>query len=224
MPDNISFSTNGTHISLGFNVARFFTKKMILGVCFDLKFFSGLKKQNFKTEFTTDFNSNFNYNYSNENDSLHGFALKSIINENDKTYAYSNRFQNIGIEFSPFPNKYGGIVLQIKSGFREYRTAASGYNLSDTDNRNTYLLMRKCLSFNLLFNPYLFFTTKRNNFINPKPKDFFKYILVSLYCEKLNLDDATYGGVAIQKLVNQNFIDKYSSKYNFGVKLGFGLY
>ena len=224
MPNNNSFRTNGTHLNLGINIARFFTKKIILGVCLDFKILGSLSKQHFSSEFKNDFNLNFKQSYDNENDSLHGFALKSIINQNDKTCANSNKFENIGIEFSPFPHKYGGVVIQVKSGFREFRTSAYGYNLSTTDDGNIYLVMHKCLSFNLMFNPYLFFNKKNVDFINTKPKDFFKFIIVSLYFEKLNLNNAAFGGVPLEKIVNQDFINKYSNIYNFGFKVGFGLY
>ena len=93
------------HLNLGFNIARFFSKKFILGVSTDFKIFPGYTKQYFSNQFIQDFNSNYIQIYDNELDSARAEVLYKTVNKIDNYRIKGNIILDFGFSFSPFPQK-----------------------------------------------------------------------------------------------------------------------
>ncbi|MGZ4033503.1 MAG: hypothetical protein ACXVP4_01455 [Bacteroidia bacterium] len=225
-PQSKTFTIGGMHLNVGLNLARFFTKKFIFGICYDLKEFDGFTKQHFSQQFVNDFNYNFIPTYSNAKDSAIAYTLKGGINKESGFGTIGNTFENIGISFSPFPQKYGGILIQIKKGNRvfPYWGIYTNKLLSKDDGSNIYLQLNNCYSFEVCFKPYKFFNSKRTELNNLKGKDFYKFIVVSLYYERITLKNATFDDKPLSEIVNKDFITKYNTDDHFGIKIGFGIY
>jgi hypothetical protein len=137
-----------------------------------------------------------------------------------------NNFSNIGIEFSPFPNKYGGILLQIKKGFRDFPiNGLKGNNYtSNKDLEQLPFTLKDNYAIQLSVKPYRLFNSTIIDVLHMKIKDVYKFIIISFYYERLNIRNANFDGLALNQIVKQPFIDKYSKIDNFGIKLGLGLY
>jgi hypothetical protein len=225
VPQSNTFTTGGAHWNVGLNIARFFTKKIILGVCYDLKEFDGFTQQHFSKSFVNDFNANFIPSYSNGMDSLRAYTLKNVVNGYSGYGINGNTFENIGISFSPFPQKYGGILIQIKRGNRVMPVwGPKTDKLSVTEDDYAFLTLGHCYSVDVCFTPYKFFTTKRIKLFDQRVKDFYKFFVVSLYYERLTLQYADFNGVALNKIVSDQFVSKYSNDNHFGIKVGVALY
>ena len=221
-----TFKTGGMSFKMGLNLARLFTKKIILGVCADFKSIDGFTKQCFSNNFISDFNSNFIDAYNSKSDSAKAYIVSNSINDIGNNKLKGNNFSNFGIEFSPFPNKYGGILLQVKKGFREYRIFGLKGNkyLSDNSIGDMPISLKGIYSIQLSFKPYCFFHSEMTDVLHMKVKDIYKFIIISFYYEQLNFRNANFDGLPLNQIVKQPFIDKYDKINNFGIKLGLGLY
>jgi hypothetical protein len=226
IPRSNTFTTNGTSFKIGLNLVRFFSKKFIFGVCFDFKYINGFSKQNFSRDFVNDFNSNFNSTYNSETDSAKAYIVYNSINGNSKYVMKGNNFTNIGIEFSPFPNKFGGILLQVKMGFRDYLINGVKGNefVSNKDLDRLPFALKDNYSLQLSFKPYRFFNSKIIDVLHMKFKDLYKFIVISFYYEKLNIKNSNFDGMRLDQMVNQSFINKYGNANSYGVKLGLAIY
>ncbi len=220
------FRRGGLNFNFGLNLARFFSKKIILGVCLDTRFiFAGQTRQNFSQQFVSDFNCSQINSNPTLRDTVRSQVLYDAINSNGVTIK-GNHPLYFGISFSPFPQKYGGILIEFKRGGSSYLFFGN-YNaklLSDHDeNEAAMLLTYNNLAIDITFTPYKFFSSKRVGFDNSKVKDFYKFIVISLCCEKFSLKNAKFSGQPLSAMVSQDFISKYSDKYYFGIKLGIGI-
>ena len=231
-PQNNSLRSEGTHVNLILNVARFFTRKFILGFCFDIKGFGGFTKQNFSQKFIGDFNQNYISNYNSSTDSAMANTLKGAINSESGFGNRGNYRIQYGIAISPFPQKYGGLLLLLKAGtnaYSLYGTYTKKLFYNDAGNYMSFNL-NQSYSIELTFKPYKFFNSEGVSWSNEKLKHIYRYIVLSLYFERLSLKGATLGGTSygrempISQMVNQNFISKYNNIYNFGFEVGFALY
>lgn len=227
-PKSISFASKGTHLTVGLNLARFFSKKIIFGVCYDLKQFKGFTKQHFSQNFIDDFNSNFIPTYANAKDSSRAYTLRDAINGTSGAKIVGNTFQNIGISFSPFPQKYGGFLLELKTGDRVFPIFGEYIKkyFTKDDGGYAFLQLNNAYSIELSFKPYKFFDSERM-YLSTKPpkfKDLLKVITIGFYYEKLTFNGATFNGVAIDQIQSANFIAKYDNITNWGIKIGVALY
>jgi hypothetical protein len=226
LPKSNAFRTGGMHINIGLNIARFFTRKFIFGISYDLKQFVGFTNQHFSQNFLSDFNSNFIPIYSNGKDSTIGYTLKDAINNKDMFGIQGNTFENFGISISIFPQKFGGFLIALKKGNRlfPFFGANNSKLLDEGDGGYLYLAIKNCYSMEVSFKPYRFFNYERIVLNNLKFKDLYKFIVVTLYCEQLTLQNSTFYRMPINHFVNQSFISKYSNIKNFGLKIGLALY
>jgi hypothetical protein len=241
-PKGNSFHTAGFHPTLGFNFARFFSRKFILGVCIDFKTFKGFTTQQFSNDFISNFNSNYISTYSNPVDSAKASLVKSAINDQNNSsghYIRGNYFYNLGIIFSPFPGKYGSFVFQYKIGNREYpvwglhgNTILTNSGSKGTDEWEPFEISAR--TYQISFKPYSFFGNTYSMPIAFRTDEYgkndgvfieiFKAFTITLYYEELNLRDATFYSTPIGNFVKQLFMDKYGTIKNYGIKIGFGLY
>jgi hypothetical protein len=234
----LGFRTSGFSPTLGINIARFFSSNFILGVCVESKLLPSFTQQHFSKEFVNDFNANFKESYTSEIDSLHGNALKGgINNQKDPYYFRGNWNGNLGVIFSPFPNKYGGFKLQLKYGGRNYfinglNTNAVLKNRIADKSDSEPLGVFTAQSIELSCKPYTFFkesylklnankgeATRKHTFI----ENMYKTITISFYYEQIQLKKVEFFGKPFDFYVNQNFINKYAVMRNFGFKIGFSI-
>lgn len=223
------FRRGGTSANIGFNLARLFTRKFILGFCIDTKvFIPSFIKHKANSDFITDFNNEFVATYDNDNDSLRASVLfDGINNQNNVSMKGSFPFY-YGFSFSPFPQKWGGFLLEIKKG-GNYIAFYGNYDgkllNKNGDNSALNLATNDILSIELSFKP--------NKFVRPNPeclpnlnkaKGFLDIIVISLYYERFNLKSATFGEEKLNTFVSEKFTEKYSNQNYFGIKLGIGIY
>jgi hypothetical protein len=227
VPKSANFKTGGTILNVGFNVARFFSKKIIVGVTADWKYFFGYTNQSFSNEFVTDFNSSFIDEQNSLTDSLRANILKDAINGVSGHGFNGNQFGNIGIAFSLFPRKYGGIMLQIKKGWISYPIngdeGKEELGKENDQNLPTFSLKNN-IFVDLTFKPYRFFNSERVNVEIFKWKDLFKKIAITLYYERISLEKSDYDGLRLENIVGDDFVSKYGAQQNFGIKIGLALY
>ena len=226
---NKPFRRGGASFNIGINLARFFTKSIILGLSIETRFvFEGFTKQYFSTEFVKDFNDNYISQYSNYKDSLRASILNEGINSSNGTFIRGSFPGYYGITFSPFPNKWGGILLEVKKGspvfsfFGKYDGTVLDPN---KDNAPVDLILADNLSVDLSFRPYKFSRSRiRNPFDCEKVIDYFNFLIVTLYYERFSLVGAKFNYQDLNTMVNQKFITKYSNQNYFGVKVGLCIY
>lgn len=219
------FRSGGMHLSVGLNIARFFSKKIILGICYDFKVFPGYTKQYFTSNFVNDYNANYISTYNNNLDSIRSNILFKTINSSNNYRIRGSALYNFGIAFSPFPQKFGGILLQLtKSGCYYPFYGSYPTEKLTKDNEPINLKLANNYSVELSFKPYNFINSKRINVLDHKIKELYKFIVISFYYQHFTLDGATFNNVSLSKFVNQPFIDRYSNQNYFGIKLGLGLY
>lgn len=222
-PPRYPFRRGGFSYEVGLNLARFFSKKFILGITYESKVFAGgFTKQHFSREFVNDFNNNFITEYSNSNDSLRASIFYNGINGVNNNYVVVAFPEYFGISFSPFPQKWGGFMLTVKKGGTSYFFNGN-YDAKSLDpnkeNSILYLQTFKNIAFDLSFKPYKFFT---NENVTPFNSDKFNYwglLLVSLCCDRFSFASSEFNYQSINTFVRKDFITKYSNKYYFGIKL-----
>ncbi len=220
-----AFRTGGTQLSLGLNLLRLITDKAVLGIFVDFKLFHGGTQQFIPKDFSDEFNKNFIPTYSNSDDSLSAYILKKAINRDEMNFG-GNLFSNVGIMFSPFPNKFGGFMFTVKQGSRRYLVWHTGLTDEHGDGIEPTLHFPKNYSFELSFKPYAFF---KNSFFDIFKLDedfsnFFKPITITAYYERLNFKQARFYGTDVSQIVNPTFFNKYSIIESYGFKIGYAFY
>lgn len=216
------FKSGGGQLSINLNLAKFFTKKVLIGIYADIKIYTGSKQQNFSQSFINDFNNNFIINYSNDEDSTISHILKNAINKSDGAIMSGTDFLNYGIVVSPFPLKYGGMQLIISNGVRNFDFYGKNYIKEEKGSEN--LVLKNNYSIELSMKPYLFFRKGKLSKEVPQFYNLYKQITFSLYYERISLQGATVENLPLNNIVNENFISKYDNQKHFGFKVGLSLY
>jgi hypothetical protein len=133
-----------------------------------------------------------------------------------------------GFSFSPFPQQYGGFLLEVKYGGSSFIFYGdySAKQLSKYGEEEELLFnTRKNLSIELSFKPCKLFSRKILPLMYVKnAKDLLNFIVISFYYERFSMKGATFNNQPLSNFVAQNFIDKYSNRNYFGIKLGIGVY
>jgi hypothetical protein len=217
-----SFRSGGFHVNFGLNVARFFSRKIIIGICLDEKFLYGFTHQNLSSAFVNDFNSNFIGTYSNSTDSARAYTIRDGIYG---TKLINGCFLNsAGIMISIFPQKYGGFALQIKRGSRGFPVFGTLDNmyLQNGSQDQIMLTFKRTYVAELSFKPLAFF---RNCYLQSENKyKFLDFIVVSLYYERLNFKKAEFDTMKFTNMVNDPFFTKNGIDNRFGFNIGFAIY
>jgi len=220
-----TFRTGGMHPSIGINLARFFSNKFVLGVFADLKGLKGFTQQRLSPEFRNDFNNDFVTTYLSQADSARAYTVKDAVNGVPAHGFWGNYYGDYGLMFSPFPQKYGGVLISIKKGYRGYPTFGTYGNkyLNDGERENILLDFSGTYSFIITCKPSTFF--RKGGWIGDlEPNDLWQFITIGFYYEKLQLKNATFDGMPFDKMVNPGFISKYGVDNRFGITFGLALY
>jgi len=221
----IPFRNGGINTSIGFNLARFFNDKIIFGLCYNFKFLPGFTRQYFTSEFKSDFNNESINVYRNQQDSIKSDIFYRTINNINNYRSVGNSFHNIGITFSPFPQKYGAILLQLTKGFSIFPFYGNypTENLTKDNSPVEFVVYNK-YCFEISCKPYRFFNSRRDVLNDQKIRDWYKFIVLSFFYQKNDLRNSFFAGRKLENFVSNSFIDKYDNKGFFGFKIGFGLY
>lgn len=225
MPKSNVLRLGGMHYNFGLNISRFFSKKIILGISWNVKIIPWFTKQYFSQTFIDDFNYYFNASQPNRNDSIRADILYKAINGLNNYRFRGSAFDNLLISFSPFPQKYGGIMLQFGTS-SSYFPIYGKYPTEGLtkDNNAVDISLTKNYCFELNFKPYKFFSSGREELLGQTWKGFYKYLILSFYYQKFSLQNSTFNQQSLTRYVDQKFIDKYSHKNYVGFKIGYGLY
>lgn len=219
------FRTGGTSLDVGANLARFFSKKIILGVGLEYKYAQYRGAQSLTQELKDEFNANYTPNWTNRFDSIRSATLHGAINDIDSNYIQGTNYYAWSINFSPFPDRFGGILLQYKLGNSAFAMAGSSSAYYDGREKPRMTIKKvQDHTLELSFHPYKFFTNKRTSLRGMKINHFYKTFVVSFYGKKTSLNNATFGVDPLSKYVKQDFIDQYRDVYSFGVKVGVGIW
>jgi hypothetical protein len=130
----------------------------------------------------------------------------------------------MGIMISLFPQKYGGLMLMVKKGYRSYPIFFVNLESEFGEDDHPNLYLPENYSFELSCKPYSFF---KNSYINQtelKAKDILKSLTITAYYERLNFKKASFKGLPINQIVNSSFLNKYAIIENYGLKIGFSFY
>ncbi len=218
------FSSNGLHFTFGLNLARFFSKELLIGVFFDFKPINGFfYRQPRSSSFTDDFNKNFNSTYTSSQDSATAYLLQTRLNEGTM---HGGMFGNIGVMLSVFPNRYGGILIALKRGTETHRIGAVYGNkyIKNGEADNLYFDFRT-YSFEISFKPYSLF--HKDGYISFTTDDYqnpLKAFTISFFYSRINLKDAVINDLKWTSIVNEPFISKYGLTDRFGITLSMSIY
>jgi hypothetical protein len=220
-----SFHTCGFHPGFGVNLARFFSKKFVLGICADLDGFKGLfTQQHFPDGFVRDFNAGFVRHYSNPADSARAYAVRTAINRSPRYYFRGNYLGDLGVMISPFPQRYGGLMLVLKTGYRSYPifgTYGNGY-IADGEADDVTLDFGRTRSIELIVKP-LTLLRKQSMWDNGSLAGLY-FMTVSFYAEQLDLGRGNFDGMPFSEMVSPEFVSKYSGLTTYGFKIGITIY
>jgi hypothetical protein len=223
------FRTGGMQLSLGFNPMCFFTNKFILGFCFDFKGIKGFTGQNLGSPFQHEFKADFIDVYNDPSDSAKAHFVANTVSSNGFSGNYSG---NIGIAIAPFPQKYGGFLLIVKRGYRQYPIFGTYGNkyISGGTADNVTIDVKNVYSAELLMKPYTFFRRSSldfgNRYVSFRKGDLnpLQFITIGFVAERIDIRTATFDNMALNRMVNPAFMNKYGVCWRFGCKVGVSLY
>ena len=214
-------------------MARFFSKKIIVGAFIDLRPIHGPFFTQPSRKFAQDFNRDFIAAYQTPEDSATAYELKNrIMNRSFR----GGSFGAFGVMLALFPNSYGGILLSLKYGGCSYRLSnVYGNTLIQNGELDNLYFGFNYYQCEISFKPFAF---GRNSYIhlggnkkqNPDEEDehhdpeFMKSLTCSVFFEQMNLKKAEVNQVRWTEMANDHFISRYGSSFRFGVSVGFTLY
>lgn len=220
-----TLGARGTMANFGINLARFFSTKIILGVVADIKILPGVWPIKPSNSFTSDFNTNFLKTYDTQTDSANASVVKDAFNNNNQNIIGQNIF-NFGVAVSLFPQKYGGILLQVKygsTGFQIHGVNGNKY-INNGGNDKVGMYVSGNWIYEITFKPAAFFYNTYIFTDRETDDKFFNSFVLSFYYERLNLKSAEFNGTKLDKMVSNDFINKYGIDNRFGFKIGFAFY
>ncbi len=220
------FNMNGFYLSTGVNIARFFSKKFIAGVCIDLKPFKGLTRWEPASSFTSSFNASFAPDNSTAESAFSSSIFNDAINQNNGSYFQGNYFGNIGLQYSPFPQKYGGFLLEVKRGYASF--PVYGYSdaplIDNGDSDFAFYQVEKIYSASLYCKPFSFWGKDKLSSLQLTKEDWKKWIILGITYNRMNLSNDYLYGTSMEDVVNEAFWNTYRIQHYVTVSLGIGLY
>ncbi|MBA3665460.1 MAG: hypothetical protein H0W61_14790 [Bacteroidetes bacterium] len=220
-----TIGARGTMASFGLNLARFFSTKIIIAAVADIKLLPGIWPIKPSSNFTSEFNNSFIKTYDNQVDSANANIVQSAFNQQGRPIIGQNVF-TAGVALSLFPQKYGGVLLQVKyggMGFQIHGVYGNKY-VNNGANDKVGMGVTGNWIYEITFKPVAFF---ENTFINTTKNEegkFGKSFVLSFYYERLNFKSAEFNGTKVTQMVSSDFINKYRIDNRFGFKIGFAMY
>lgn len=208
--------SSGLQLGLGINLARFFTKKIVLGLYGEMSFAAPLSSNNQYHNLTSNINENVIYNQSNYVDSVKATLLTNAFNKDQFSGCYRSTY---GLAFSPFPDKYGEIILFVSKGKSIYPFYGQ-YDQPNAPNEGGYaqnIEIPTTFKATLMFKPLTLTKMKEKNFL----KD---HLQIGFYFQKTSIKDAslTYSPLSTY-LKPEFFTSNRKSEIQFGIRLGIGI-
>lgn len=208
--------SSGLQFGLGINLARFFTKKIVLGFFGEMSFASSFSTNNKYDYLTKNINENIIYNQTNYVDSVKALFLSNAYNKEQFNGCYRSDF---GFAFSPFPDKYGEFILIISKGkslfnfYGKYDHPILPKDGGYSQNIEIPTIFKAIL----MFKPLTLTKIKESNFL----KD---HIQVGFYFQKTSLQDATLTYSPISTYLKPEFFTgNRKSEIQIGLRVGVGI-
>jgi hypothetical protein len=225
-----TFGAKGCVSTLGFNPARFFSNRFVLGVVGDLKLLPGFGVFRPEDQFLADFNSGFVSPHGPGLDSANAQVVAVNLNSFGKhTYGIKgNSMFYFGAMVSLCPNKVGAILLQVKRGGVGYQAHQLIFENSAVPNisgNDKYpFTISKSWKYEITFKPQAFFEDVYIDVDDWSAGDFWKTISISLFYEKVNFKTAEFNDTKFSTFLTNEFMTKYAFDNRYGFKVGFSLY
>jgi hypothetical protein len=226
-PVGKTFGAQGMVPNVGINLGRLFSHQIIVGLSLDLKLIKGFSNKRLSPAFVSDFNTNFNPHYDNPTDSVNAYTVKTAINGGPGHFLTGNNLSNVGIMLSLFPQKLGGILIQIKKGYRSF-----GINglygireIHEGANDVVSIGIPADWVYEISCKPLAFFRdTYVRKITDFRGESLANCFTISLFYERLDFREANFNGTGISQMTSAAFINKYKTDNRFGFKLGFSFY
>ncbi len=203
-------SGNGITGGIGINIARFFTKKMHLGIYGTFKQREFVWPSSINSSFGAALNTNSNLQNLNSADSIMADYFISETNKKGSLggagrYQYGATFY-LPIRFFPFIKIYKGSTYELINTGEPVKTLTN-----DPDwiyfHYNTYGAELT-----------LFYDYGKKNNITEKKRDI--PFAISLFCEKNTLQNSAVNDVKLRSFLNDSFYSRYNNDWRFGIKVG----
>lgn len=207
--------SSGFQASLSINLARLFTKKIVLGLALESGIapeFSSNRKYGYLTPAVNDY---IQLNQADSSDMLRAEFLSNTFNRGEFKGCLRS---NLGIVFSPFPDKYGEMIFFLSKGLMRFPFAGKSTNPAlNYDWYFNSLDVPVLFKAMLLFKPLTLTKMKDDNFL----KD---HLHLGFYVQKTALKDAVYFDSPLEHYLNPAFFSgKRKTELHFGMRIGIGL-
>lgn len=207
--------SSGLQVGFGINLARFFTKKFVLGLYYESSLGQNLSTNNRFSYLSPDIVSNIKLDHVENHDSLYSEFLLNAYTKNQFKGCYK---QTYGLAFSPFPDKYGEIILFITKGISQYFFDGKNENLNyNVSNYSGFMNIPTDFKATLMFKPLTLTKMKNKNYL----KD---HLHFGFYIQKTSFKNATIFEQSIRQYLKPTFFTgNKKSEIQFGMRLGIGI-
>ncbi len=220
--------SNGTYASLGLNLLYPLKKQFLFGIVVDYRAMKMMGTNRHFKQLTTDINHFLISDFDNPLDSTVSFFISQAFNNDGginsgKTIVFWGSYLfHYGFMISPYPNKYGGLMLQIKRGVYIFPIYGSygNPNFHNGENENITLGIPTTLHLQLTCKPLTFFKKRKDNYKSP----FRNHLLVSVFYEEISLRKARIDSKPWDKYFDPKFFEKNDNNWHFGLKISYGIY
>ncbi len=227
-PKTEAFAAKGTNFCIGLNIVRFFNDKFAFGPFLETKQSNGGLRQHLSSDFINGFNQVYIPIDDPETAKLESETFYNAVNGVDGFYIRGNKFWNVGIALSPFPDRYGSVMLKVSKGSQSVSFGGLYDDQLYVNDDGLYmdLYLKRNFSIELAMRPFTFGTPKHVTITGMETaKDALRLISTSLYFESLQLTEGKFRTTDLSSFIDPSFFtSKHSKMYNFGFKVGIGLW
>ena len=134
---------------------------------------------------------------------------------------------NFGIMFSPFPQKYGGLLFQVNDGATDYfiHSHINGNPYVNDGGSDKYpMTVGDTWIYEVTMKPAAFFENSYINLEDRETGSFWDCIVISFFYERVNFRSAEFNGTKVADMVTPAFMDKYGLDERYGIKIGLAFY
>lgn len=208
--------SSGLQVGLGINLARIFTKKIVLGLYGEISLAASFSSNNHYNYLENSINQNILYAQTNYTDSVKALFLSNAFNKDQFRGCYRSSY---GLAFSPFPDKYGEIILFISKGKSLYPFYGKYDNpiMPIDGGYSQSIEVPTTFKATLMFKPLTLTKMKDENFL----KD---HVQLGFYFQKTSLKDASLSFSTLSTYLKPEFFTgNRKSEIQFGMRLGIGI-